>query len=504
MTQAADEGPVHDDQPPQKIERETARGGEPRGGAGTARGQELNRIGLLSYSVALMSLEELKRLNADLGTLQWLVGDLSAPSMPVSVVFNSSAACNLRCPHCPTHGTPERKANSNRTRTEPSLLRRLAAETLPFAETFNPTLVGEPLLTPGFSALLREWLPLGARLEMTTNATLLSPEWIESILPIAGMVQISVDGASPRIFEALRLGAKYEIFLRNARLLARTRALATDTRVPHLSLACVCMASNLRELPLLVDLARFLGFDAVRFDRISVKFDTQRAESVDRHMAQFNHYRRLAIERGSQAGVEVHFFTPPFEGVDESDVPVSADGLLVADLPDEAYYRAFDFAAFLDREPLESEAVRLAEAVRARVEGAVGRAGGEAGHASALTRTAEQITALRNRHADRLMFLAVHPTHPLPYCSYLHQKAFFAADGRMYPCCYGAVPVVGDASSEPVHHSWNGAPRRRMAEGIMRGDPHEVCKGCVQGRMVEAGQLSALLSNGLQGVLAGS
>ncbi len=48
-----------------------------------------------------------KRLNSKLNALKILVQDDSIETMPQWVGFSATTFCNLRCPHCQTHGTDE-------------------------------------------------------------------------------------------------------------------------------------------------------------------------------------------------------------------------------------------------------------------------------------------------------------------------------------------------------------------------------------------------------------
>ncbi len=437
------------------------------------------------------SLQRLKTLNAKLLALQWLVGDFAAPSMPAYVAFNAAAVCNLQCPHCPSHGTPERRRahNSPGLRMSPQLLRRIADETLPTAATFNLTLIGEPLATPGAAALLRDLTRLGAKLEMTTNGTLLSPEWIATLLPIARLLQFSVDGASPVVFERLRLGARYGHFLANAWLLGRTRELVADLYNPHLSLACVVMGSNVRELPLLVELASFLRLDAARFDGITVKFDSQKREALSWHKARYNHYRERAIARAIALGVEPHFYTPPFADVAADPAPTERDGLIVGDLPAEEYYERLPaFETFVDLPALETRASGLAGRLRNAHDVAAPIAGdgadGQFGPAAEAVHA--RLMALVSAHAPRLRQFGANPGEQIPNCVFVQERAFFGADGRMYACCYGTLPEIGSVLDRTVADHWNGPVRRYLAEAILRRDPHRVCRNCVQRRTLDA------------------
>jgi hypothetical protein len=91
--------------------------------------------------------ERLKRLNETLLALRKITRDLSIEAMPSSLVLTNTQSCNLSCPYCGSHGTPENKQIYNdRTKDIPlDLVTQIADEALPFARDVWLSLVGEPL-----------------------------------------------------------------------------------------------------------------------------------------------------------------------------------------------------------------------------------------------------------------------------------------------------------------------------------------------------------------------
>ena len=62
--------------------------------------------------------------------------------------------------------------------------------------SFQPSVSGEPLMSKGLDRVLAEAERMAVRAEYYTNATLLGPRVIERILPTAGRINISFDGAT--------------------------------------------------------------------------------------------------------------------------------------------------------------------------------------------------------------------------------------------------------------------------------------------------------------------
>lgn len=201
---------------------------------------------------------QLKDLNARMGALQLVTQHYSIETMPQWVSFTTTTFCNLRCVHCQTHGTEEVRNLYNNQRWSDETLTKVAKETLPWAYEYCLTLNGEPLCTPRLKEKLEEVAPYGVKLHITTNGTLFSKELLIRLLPIAGTIDISVDGATELTFEAIRLGGNFRKLLNNIRLLTRTCELLSGTVNPAIGLAFTVMGSNIKEMPEMVRLAHVL------------------------------------------------------------------------------------------------------------------------------------------------------------------------------------------------------------------------------------------------------
>lgn len=428
------------------------------------------------------TLERLKTANSRLLALRWLVQDFSPPAMPEYVCFNVTPACNLKCPQCPIHGTPDRKKLNNDPARSMSRahLADLARQTLPYARTFNLTLTGETLIIPDLDAILAELLPYGAKLEVTTNATRMTSRNIERLLPVAGLLQASCDGASPWVFEKLRLGARYKDFLRNVKLLVLTAQRVSDLYQPALGLTCTAMASNLRELPLLVRLAAFLGLKELRVDRIVPEFRGQEDEDIGLHRGAYNYYIRKAWELGQELGVSVFGLQGLFPGVADEPEVRRLPRVIIPDPPSEADYAGLlPFESLVDVPALEVEADRIAAAIRAHALHPP-QADEPAWWGEEARRLEADFEALASRHAERLRVLGADPQQPQSYCVHLHSRAFTRQDGRLMPCCNDTPADLGDLRLQPVAQAWNGRPRLRLIEEFMSSRPPTFCAHCAQ------------------------
>jgi len=119
--------------------------------------------------------------------------------------------------------------------------------------------LGEPLAHRGIVDMVSQVKALGCRVELITNATLLT-ERVARGLITAGldMLWVSLDGARPESYADVRLGAALPDVLANvARFRAARRASHTPT--PQIGIAFVAMKRNIADLPDLLNLAGHLG-----------------------------------------------------------------------------------------------------------------------------------------------------------------------------------------------------------------------------------------------------
>lgn len=114
---------------------------------------------------------------------------------------------------------------------------------------------GETLLHPNFMEMLEKVIRAGCRVRFQTNGTILTPQKIEKIIR-AGVeeIAISIDAATPELFERIRRRARLDKILQNIRLINETKKrLRTDR--PQLGFEFVAMRQNIHEFPSVVRMA---------------------------------------------------------------------------------------------------------------------------------------------------------------------------------------------------------------------------------------------------------
>jgi MoaA/NifB/PqqE/SkfB family radical SAM enzyme len=121
---------------------------------------------------------------------------------------------------------------------------------------------GEPLMHPLIADWVKRFKDIGARVELITNACLLTEEYsLKFIRTGLDMLWVSLDGSSTESYADVRLGSSLPKVIENLNTLRQIRYKATDidNSKPHLGIAIVAMKSNINDLPDILRLGTNLG-----------------------------------------------------------------------------------------------------------------------------------------------------------------------------------------------------------------------------------------------------
>ena len=124
-------------------------------------------------------------------------------SAPLTVTWEVTNRCNLRCVHCLSDSGPDADASGELSLEEAKRVVDQLAEEKVFQIHFGG---GEPFVYPGFMALLHHAQNRGfCCLCISTNGSLLDASRIEALEAMGGIyLQISLDGATEETCDALR------------------------------------------------------------------------------------------------------------------------------------------------------------------------------------------------------------------------------------------------------------------------------------------------------------
>ena len=129
-------------------------------------------------------------------------------SFPDRMYLESTNACNLRCIMCPTGLGLARRPKGY---LDWDLFRQIVDEMAPHVSTTTLHIWGEPLLHPRIVEMIAYCREHGLDAEISTNATLLTPEMSRAILGAGlGAIYLCLDGTTAETYEQVRREASFE------------------------------------------------------------------------------------------------------------------------------------------------------------------------------------------------------------------------------------------------------------------------------------------------------
>lgn len=417
-----------------------------------------------------------KKRNYYASLLKLLV-DPSLRNMPQWISFQTTFVCNLRCPHCQTHGTEKLREvyNSKRMDMPTELLKKAGNETLPWVNAYCLSLSGEPLLTPDVLNIISQFSSFNAKLDLTTNGMLLTADMLEKILPFLGRVCFSIDGATKGTYERNRLGARYEKFVTNVKLVTRVIEI-TGIKDIEVSLAYVVMGNNIRELPELIMLAHFLGVKIVYGFFLIVHPENNIAnEDVTLHKALYNAYLEKAMKLAHKHGIAISF-PPPFKDVDQKAVDDKTNRMQEAPCIDK------DIKKLIDVDRIENDANRITPKIKAW---RLATEGLQENVVKECLRDADYLGELLYLYRDKLKQLAENPSATIKYCDFLQRRIYVQYNGEVAPCCVLGRPALGNINNNTINEIWNGEQYNDFRLKFYSADPYECCRGCGFAQVVQ-------------------
>jgi MoaA/NifB/PqqE/SkfB family radical SAM enzyme len=120
---------------------------------------------------------------------------------------------------------------------------------------------GEPLFHPDLIEMVRQAKEIGARVEITTNGTLLNADLASALLELdLDRLVVSIDGASPETYGDIRQNGSLAHVVENMRTLFRIKLRRRGRHAnPQVGIAFVAMKRNIADLSRLPRLATWIG-----------------------------------------------------------------------------------------------------------------------------------------------------------------------------------------------------------------------------------------------------
>lgn len=205
------------------------------------------------------------------------------PHYPESISIELTPVCNLRCPHCSSHGMPHLHKHHNRSPEMPTeRLRRLAQEVFPHVSVISLVGRGEPTLASDalWNCMTEQLREHDVRMSCVTNGTRVRQRFDAALMPWVHELIFSIDGNTAETFETNRAGARFETVLDNLRYYHELRNSVPLARRPQLTISWTLKRNNVAELADFVRRIAPFEPDLLSLRHLVVFQDKERSQSL--------------------------------------------------------------------------------------------------------------------------------------------------------------------------------------------------------------------------------
>jgi radical SAM protein with 4Fe4S-binding SPASM domain len=187
--------------------------------------------------------------------------------LPVSVSFEPTTSCNLRCPECPSGlRSFTRPTGSLETGFFTETIDQLSEDLLYLIFYFQ----GEPFLNPEFLEMVRYAAGKRIYTATSTNAHFLNDKNAKKTVE-SGLDRliISIDGTTQQVYEQYRVGGNLSKVIEGARQVVKWKR-SLQSKTPFIIFQFLVVRPNEHQLEEARKLAREVGVDQIRFKTAQV------------------------------------------------------------------------------------------------------------------------------------------------------------------------------------------------------------------------------------------
>lgn len=187
--------------------------------------------------------------------------------LPVSISFEPTTSCNLRCPECPSGMRAfTRPTGMLESRFFRQTIDEIHEELLYLIFYFQ----GEPYLNPAFLDMVKYAHDKGIYTATSTNAHYLTEEKAKQTVE-SGLDRliISIDGTTQDVYQQYRVGGKLDKVLEGARNIVKWKK-ELKSRTPFVFFQFLVVQPNEHQINAIKELGREIGVDQVRFKTAQV------------------------------------------------------------------------------------------------------------------------------------------------------------------------------------------------------------------------------------------
>ncbi|MBU3743082.1 MAG: radical SAM protein [Sediminibacterium sp.] len=211
--------------------------------------------------------------------------------LPISISFEPTTSCNLRCPECPS---------GLRAFTRPTGMLHSDFFSKTIEEIHKDLLYlifyfqGEPYLNPEFLQMVRFAHEKGIYTATSTNAHYLTDEKArETVESGLDRLIISIDGTTQEVYEQYRVGGQLHKVLEGARKIVYWKK-KLKSRTPFIFFQFLVVKPNEHQLEEVKQLGKEIGVDQVRFKTAQVYDYTNDPHQLIPSIGKYSRYKKDA------------------------------------------------------------------------------------------------------------------------------------------------------------------------------------------------------------------
>lgn len=180
--------------------------------------------------------------------------------MPISLSFEPTTSCNLRCPECPSG---LRSFTRPTGMLEGDFFKKVIDELSDTLWYLIFYFQGEPYLNPRFLELVKFASSKGIYTATSTNAHYLTEEAARKTIE-SGLDRliISIDGTTQEVYEQYRIGGKLEKVIEGTKNIVKWKR-QLKSKTPHIIFQFLVVKPNEHQISEVQQLAKELGVDEV-------------------------------------------------------------------------------------------------------------------------------------------------------------------------------------------------------------------------------------------------
>lgn len=347
---------------------------------------------------------------------------------PSRLKIEHTSLCNAQCIMCSHYFS-----NNSQKKVMDDMLEKRIAPLLKHVKRVLLQGSGEPLLHPNIANYIEKYADLGIEVTCNTNLSIMNKELANAINRAFKKISVSCDGCSCSVYEGIRKGLSFDVFIENLKLLRKC--------CPNLKIEMYTVASrqNIEQLPDIVSFAFKMGCDSIVITDLNAKriLDNEK-DMICNYPSVAKNKIMQAIEKAKELNFPILYPKYILDLEENSDYQTETEILKkMPPFPTDEFQRKLQ--RFYKSLHLNSFSVRGNEAT----------------------------------------FLEDSGYHCKGICNYLLDEPYIDANGDVYPCCANGQYNIGNVYESSFDEIWNNIYYSGLRELFKKGHIPLYCKGCL-------------------------